>query len=84
MCCNNEQLAGDVGLEEFGVKWGFGFVFFRTEITACIYADGKNPVERKRLMALEKCWNCGPEQAEEFKVWSLQTVSWERLDCSEP
>lgn len=27
-----------------------GFVFQDGEITACVYADGKNPVERKRLM----------------------------------
>lgn len=44
------------------------FCFFRTEITACVYAAGKNPIERKRLMVLEKCWNCAPEQAKEFRI----------------
>lgn len=39
------------------MQWGWrsmesseGFVFQDGEITACVYADGKNPVERKRLM----------------------------------
>lgn len=67
-----------------GSSEGLVLFFFRTEITACVYAAGKNPVERKRLMVLEKCWNCVPEQAKEFRFWSLQSVPGERLDCSEP
>lgn len=35
-------------------------------------------------MMLEKYWNCVSEQAKEFRIWSLLSVSGEKLDCSKP